>query len=799
MRRALSYRAGALAVPLLMAATAAPVAASAAPGAASAPGVAPAGITHAGAAAGPAVFAWGDNSAGELGNGTLTGNAAPAAVSGLAGVRAISAAGRHELALRANGTVLAWGDDTFGQLGNGIVSSNGDSEVPVAVPRLSTVTAVAAGEEHSLALLADGTVMAWGDNHEGQLGNGTARTSAVPVAVPGLTGVTAIAAGSLFSLALLSNGTVMAWGDNREGQLGNGTLSNSTVPVPVQGLSGVTAIAAGALHSLAVLTNGTAMAWGDNELGQLGVGRQVSLRVVPTAVAKITGITQIAAGEQHSVALLSDGSVWVWGDNGEFQLARRNGFPGGIGQSNVPLRVPGLGKAKAIAAGGSFSLAVVAGGRVRSWGDNAFGQLGNGGAQTGPALVTVTGLSGAARVAAGGVTALAFGPAATVARPAAAAGPVSSPWRIAGNPPNPGGIDGLKDVFFSSVAAGSASDSWAVGASDALSASSKPLAEHWDGHAWTTVAVPMPVGATGAQLDGVDEVNGGDVWAVGTMTTSAGATRTLIEHFDGTAWAAVPSPNPRTGPGASDELKGIGGTSAGDLWAVGEYSDGQNFNAMLFVHWNGTAWSFVKEPAALHTSAFGEAVTVISPTDAWAVGENGLRTATLSAHWNGTAWSFVQTPFPQDGNDPQNFLTGVTATGPSDVWASGYEGNVDQQNFSLPYVLRWDGTAWSLTKTPNAGTEGSLLAGVSALSPADVWVAGQTGESDGALLTFTEHFNGQAWSVAPSLDPGELGDAPDSTFQAIAAAAPHVLFAVGSLETPTFCCLAALAERSTTG
>jgi hypothetical protein len=313
------------------------------------------------------------------------------------------------------------------------------------------------------------------------------------------------------------------------------------------------------------------------------------------------------------------------------------------------------------------------------------------------------------------------------------------------------------------------------------------------------VAVPTPTGAAGAQLDGVDEVSAGDVWAVGTMTTSAGAERTLIEHFDGTAWAVVPSPNPRTGPGASDGLKGIGGTSAGDLWAVGEYSDGQNFNAMLFVHWNGTAWSFVKEPAALHASAFGNAVTVLSPTDAWAVGENGLQTATLSAHWNGTAWSFVPTPFPQDGADPQNFLTGVTATGPTDVWASGYEGNVNQQNFNLPYMLHWNGTAWSLTETPNAGTEGSLLSGVTAVSPTDVWAAGQTGESDGALLTFTEHFNGQSWSVAPSLDPGELGDGPDSTFQAITSAAPHVLFAVGSLETPTFCCLAALAERSTAG
>lgn len=109
---------------------------------------------------------------------------------------------------------------------------------------------------------------------------------------------------------------------------------------------------------------------------------------------------------------------------------------------------------------------------------------------------------------------------------------------------------------------------------------------------------------------------------------------------------------------------------------------------------------------------------------------------------------------PAGRNDPQNFLTGVTATGLGDVWASGYEGNVNQQNFSLPYVLHWNGTAWSLTGTPNAGTEGSLLAGVIALSPTDVWVAGQTGESDGALPTFTEHFNGAGLVGGAELGPG---------------------------------------------
>ena len=272
--------------------------------------------------------------------------------------------------------------------------------------------------------------MAWGDNHEGQLGNGTIKTSAVPVPVPGLTGVTAIAAGSLFSLALLNNGTVMAWGDNREGQLGDGTLRNSTVPVPVKGLSGVTAITAGAQHSLAALANGTAMAWGDNELGNSA-----------SAARSACGWSRRRSPRSPGSRMSRRGRSTRWpccrtvrsGSGGRRVPARpAQRIPRGIGQSNVPLRVPGLGKAKAIAAGGSFSLAVVAGGRVRGWGDNAFGQLGNGSAQTGPALVTVTGLSGAAHVVAGGVTALAFGPA---ARGGPRRGGTRPPWRARSRAP----------------------------------------------------------------------------------------------------------------------------------------------------------------------------------------------------------------------------------------------------------------------------------------------------------------------------------------------------------------------------
>jgi alpha-tubulin suppressor-like RCC1 family protein len=740
-------------------------------------------------------LAWGDDSAGELGDGTLTGSEVPVSVAGLSGVQAIAAGGRHDLALLSNGTVMAWGDDTFGQLGNGVASANGDSEAPAPVSGLSGVTAVAAGDEHSLALLSNGTVMAWGDNADGQLGDGSTAGSAVPVAVKGLTGVTAIAAGSLFSLALLSNGTVMSWGSNLDGQLGDDSETNSDVPVPVQGLTGVTAISAGGRFALALLSGQTVMSWGDNSNDQLGDGMDVStqpLSTVPVPVVSITGVEAVSAGFQHAAALLSDGTVMVWGDNSFFQLARPNGFPGGISDSDTPLTVPGLPKATSIATGGLFSLAIVAGGKVKSWGDDSFGQLGNGSDATGSSVVTVSGLSGVTALAAGGESALALDTSGGTTT-AAVTGPVSSPWRVAGSPVDPAS-DGITDDAFNAVSATSAKEAWAVGASNEL-ADPQPLAEHWNGTSWKKVPVPLPATATTGTLDGVLELSPCNVWAVGNINAQTGTGElTLIEHWNGTKWSVVASPNPETGTGTSDGLTAIAGTSPTNMWAVGSFGT-DVFNAMLFEHWNGKKWSFVPPPS--EDEEFGEAVTAISADDAWAVGETAG--GTISAHWNGTAWSFVATPILSNGNGAFNELTGVTAVSADDVWASGYEGDVDQQNLSDPYVLHWNGTAWSLTKVPDVGTEGSELRGIAALSAGDVWASGETLQDDGSLLSLTEHFNGSAWSVAPSLDPGELPPGIDNTFGAISATSPHTLFAVGAQEIPNGCCLRALAERTTKG
>jgi hypothetical protein len=201
---------------------------------------------------------------------------------------------------------MAWGDDEHGQLGDARTT---DSDVPVNVKDLSAVTAVAAGGEHALALLSDGSVMAWGDNEYGQLGNSAVTEdeqeediSDVPVPVEGLSGVTAITAGANHSLALLSDGTVMAWGEDKYGQLGGGSIArDDEAPAPVSGLSGVAAIAAGGEHSLALLSGGTLMAWGEDRYGELGDGSAGEPSDVPVAVTGLGEVAGIGAGGYHDL------------------------------------------------------------------------------------------------------------------------------------------------------------------------------------------------------------------------------------------------------------------------------------------------------------------------------------------------------------------------------------------------------------------------------------------------------------------------------------------------------------------
>jgi alpha-tubulin suppressor-like RCC1 family protein len=299
------------------------------------------------------VVAWGANGLGQLGDGGTTESSVPVAVQGLSGVQAISAGASHSLALLTNGTVMAWGDNESGQLGIG--SSVEDSEVPVAVEGLTGVKAISAGADYSLALLTNGTVMAWGENESGQLGTGNTKSSNAPVAVKRLTGVSAISAGGEFSLALLTKGTVQAWGNDEQGQLGNTTIEegDSSAPVAVETLTGVAAIAAGANHGLALLSGGTVVGWGDDSSGELGNGTVKAEEETPVAVSGLSGVTTISAGTQDSVALLSSGSVMTWGTDSSGVLG--DGIA--TGMSDAPVTVVGLSKATSVSAGRSQMIA----------------------------------------------------------------------------------------------------------------------------------------------------------------------------------------------------------------------------------------------------------------------------------------------------------------------------------------------------------------------------------------------------------------------------------------------------------
>ena len=319
---------------------------------------------------GGTVWAWGDNSTGQLGDGTVGINrGTPVQVSGLTNVLAIAGGGSHTVALKSDGTVWAWGYNYNGQLGDGTTTFR---TTPVPVSGLSNVLALAAGSYHTVALKSDGTVWAWGDNRAGQLGDGTTINRLTPVQVSGLSNVLALAAGSYHTVALKSDGTVWAWGSNDFGQLGDGTTTSRMTPVPVSGLSNVIALAAGIYHTVALKSDGTVWALGYNDFGQLGDGTTTS-RTTPVQVSGLSNIIAIAGRQDHTVVLRSDGSVWGWGlnDNGQLGDGTTTARP-------TPVSVNGLSNVVAITAGHAHTVALKGDGTVWAWGINSDGQLGDG-------------------------------------------------------------------------------------------------------------------------------------------------------------------------------------------------------------------------------------------------------------------------------------------------------------------------------------------------------------------------------------------------------------------------------------
>jgi serine/threonine protein kinase len=310
---------------------------------------------------------WVYDSGGEPGNdtsapgiGSKTSRDVPVRVSRLRDVMGIAGIARWQpfsLAVREDGTVWTWGRNISDQSGG-----NSEQSLPKQVRALNQAVAVAGGGRHALALKVDGTVWAWGYNGNGQAGDGKGAPfevrggiTIVPVEVSGLGDVVAIAGGGAHSLAVKADGTVWAWGFNQYGQLGNGSNADSYAPVQVPGLVNVIAAAGGEHHTLALKSDGTVWAWGRNRHGELGNGTNTDSNV-PVWVSGLSGVIAIApaSGANHNLALKADGTVWAWGYNASGQLGN-----GGKTDSNVPIQLPGIRGAVAIAVGGAHSVTIV--------------------------------------------------------------------------------------------------------------------------------------------------------------------------------------------------------------------------------------------------------------------------------------------------------------------------------------------------------------------------------------------------------------------------------------------------------
>ncbi len=348
-------------------------------------------------------MAWGDNAVGKLGDDSILDKYSPVSVINtgvLAGktVLKVTSGGGHTLALLSDGSVAAWGENGSGQLGNGTVV---DSDLPVSVSSSAfggyKVVSIAAGFAHSLALCEDGKVYAWGYNASGQLGNNLLAVSSTPVAVNTASGLSALhgksvsaiasSGNSYHSLALCSDGTLVAWGRNSIGCLGDGTIvTPRKVPVAIAAASSlngkvVTSMATGLNFSIAVCADGSIFSWGENASSQLGDGGTVDRTSGPASMATTgflpsgTYLRSISAGESHVVALRSDGRVVTWGSAVYDQTHHGSSVPSLVHTSDFVLQGRTV---VGVSAGQHHSMAVCQDGYIASWGRNHTGQLGDG-------------------------------------------------------------------------------------------------------------------------------------------------------------------------------------------------------------------------------------------------------------------------------------------------------------------------------------------------------------------------------------------------------------------------------------
>jgi hypothetical protein len=331
------------------------------------------------------------------------------------------------------------------------------------------------------------------------------------------------------------------------------------------------------------------------------------------------------------------------------------------------------------------------------------------------------------------------------------------------------------------IAVVSANDIWQVGYA---------TTGHWDGSTCTAIS---PAGSA-VSLSAVAGVATTDVWAVGNAPDATdGLYNAVTEHWDGSAWSIVPAPNGSTNPNGktASQMVSVAAVSPNNVWAVGWTSTSVNFNSFqgtLIEHWDGSQWTVIPSPNV--DGSFQNALTgiaVIDANDIWAVGYTLTGNyQTLTEHWDGSQWSIV--PSPNVG-DYGNGLSGVTALASNDVWAVG-----SSNNYTNTLVLHWDGSSWGVVSTPISSVYGqaSSLGSISAVSPTDIWAVGTnaftyyTGEGDANTTYYTlfEHWDGSAWSIVPGASTN--GTSAVGRLFGVAAVSTGDVWAVGPNLTERF-------------
>jgi hypothetical protein len=314
------------------------------------------------------------------------------------------------------------------------------------------------------------------------------------------------------------------------------------------------------------------------------------------------------------------------------------------------------------------------------------------------------------------------------------------------------------------VSALSLNNIWAVGNYD-YSTWNGSLIEHWDGTRWSVIDNPQ----LSHVLYDVKAISKEDVWAVGTGN--------FIEHWDGRQWSVVPTPDPGN---LHYFFKSIASASANDIWVVGELIDDYSGSSRTLIeHWDGTRWSVILSPNVGVGSNKLAHVAVVSTNDVWAAGfyDDAGRYRTLIMHWDGSAWRVAPSPNTGGGS---NWLTGISALSPNDAWAVGYYLESQSQR-TQTVIMRWDGSQWNVVPSPNQGTGlDNSLDGVVALTGSSEWAVGSYFDAAaGRTQTLAERWDGTRWKVERSPN----FDAKPSSLHSVAVDPAGNIWSVGDYDS----------------